>query len=384
VAQQPYEQFLQSQLLAPAGLHHTGYRLPDWSKMNVAHWYNGRNDFGTPLEKPYPSWNLLGNGGILSTTEDMFHWHQALLGNEILSEAAKEKLYTPEHGDYAYGWRVVETAYGRCLQHGGASSYGSSALFRRYVEADVILMMFCNQDYSGEVLMNAIRDQLEALVFGEEVPLPPALPATPPCPMAQFAGEIVLPDGSPIHVSLENGALHLTPSSQAGVNWLLGLSEAETAVYNQIFQQTQIIMAAALTGNTEPLLNSLARREARTPGVLRTWQEMVEEVQPTEMRVLGIRPSLYLDNACEAVTKLTGPEASGWIVSIWRDGQNVGVLLTELTNDNIFTAVAQPITADTLATYHLSYAQPRQFQIVYEGDTICGLVSEQNMMAQKV
>jgi hypothetical protein len=164
----------------------------------------------------------------------------------------------------------------------------------------------------------------------------------------------------------------------------LGLSEAETAVYNQIFQQTQIIMAAALTGNTEPLLNSLARREARTPGVLRTWQEMVEEVQPTEMRVLGIRPSLYLDNACEAVTKLTGPEASGWIVSIWRDGQNVGVLLTELTNDNIFTAVAQPITADTLATYHLSYAQPRQFQIVYEGDTICGLVSEQNMMAQKV
>jgi hypothetical protein len=42
-----------------------------------------------------------------------------------------------------------------------------------------------------------------------------------------------------------------------------------------------------------------------------------------------------------------------------------------------------PITADSLVTYHLSYAQPRHFPVVREGDTICGLVSEQNIMAQK-
>jgi hypothetical protein len=109
----------------------------------------------------------------------------------------------------------------------------------------------------------------------------------------------------------------------------------------------------------------------------------MDEVQPTEMAVLGIRPSLYLENACEAITKFTGPKEAGWYVTIWRDGQNVGVLLIELTNDNIFTAVAQPISADTLVTYHLSYGQPRQFQIEYEGGAVCRLVSEQKIMAQK-
>ncbi|MCA9942888.1 MAG: beta-lactamase family protein [Anaerolineales bacterium] len=381
--QRPYEQFLHEQLLAPAGLQHTGYRLPDWSKMNVAHWYNGRSDFGTTLDKPYPSWNLLGNGGILSTTLDMFCWHQALLGDEILSDAAKQKLYTPDFHDYAYGWRVVETEYGRCLQHNGASSFGSSALFRRYIDANVVLVLFCNQDYNGEVLINAVQDQIEAVIFGEEIPLPPAVPTPPPFSLEEFVGDLVLPDGSIVHVSVENDALHLTPGSQAGVNWLLGLSKAETAVYNQTFRQTQTIMAAALAGNTEPLLASLARREARTPGVLRTWQEVVDEVQPTEMMVLGIRPSLYLPDAYEALIKFTGPEENICFVSIWRDGQNVGVILTELVNDNIFTAVAQPITANTLVTYHLTYTQPRQFQIRIDGDKIRGIISGQNISAQK-
>lgn len=383
VAQQPCEHFLQEQLLAPAGLQHTGYRLPNWSEMDVAHWYNGRSDFGTTLEKPYPSWNLLGNGGILSTTEELFRWHQALLGDEILSQAAKEKMCTPDFQDYAYGWRVVETEYGRCLQHNGASSYGSSALFRRYVDADVVLVLFCNQDYNGEVLISVVQDQIEAVAFAEEILLPPALPANPPCSLEKFTGDFILPDGGAIHILQENGALHLTPASQEGINWLLGLSAAETAVYNQTLQQTQTVMAAALAGDTQPLLNALARREARTPGVLRTWQELVDEVQPTEMTVLGIRPSLYLPDACEAITKFSGPTESGWFVSIWRGGQNVGVLLTELVSDNIFSAIAQPTTADTLVTYHLSYAQPRQFQIVYENDAIRNLVSEQNIAARK-
>ena len=224
VAQQPYEHFLQAQLLAPAGLHHTGYRLPNWSEMNVAHWYNGRNHFGTPLEKPYPSWNLLGNGGILSTTGDMFRWHQALQSDEILSAAAKEKLYTPEQQDYAYGWRVVATENGRCIQHNGASSYGSSALFRRWMDADVALMLFCNTDYNGGLVSGTLEEPLEMLIFGGVVPMRPGMLAERACSLEKVAGDFVLPDGAAIHVAVENEALHLTPASQVGINWLLSLS----------------------------------------------------------------------------------------------------------------------------------------------------------------
>ena len=382
-AQQPYEQFLQEQLFAPARMYCTGYRLPDWSGQTVAHWYAGSNDFGTPLEKTYPSWNLMGNGDMLSTTEDMFRWHTALLGNGILSEAAKQKMYTPELREYGYGWRVVEMEHGRCIQHNGASSYGSSALFRRFVDADVVIMLFCNQDYSGEVLITAVQDQLEARTFGDNLPLPPKLSAVPPHRLAEFTGSYILPGGGAVQISVENEALQLTPTTQEGINWLLGLDAGETAVYNQIYSQTKSIMTAALAGNTEPLLASLANRDARTAGVLRTWQGVVEAVQPESMEVLGIRPSLYLENACEAITKLTGPEESSYFISIWRDGQNVGVLLTELTEDNIFTLIAQPVAPNQLVTYHLTHTQSRRFRVLYEGGSVTGLISEQNIVSKR-
>ncbi|WP_420632018.1 serine hydrolase domain-containing protein [Candidatus Leptofilum sp.] len=387
VAQRPYEQFLQEELFTPAGMLHTGYRLPNWSEMNVAHWYNGRNEFGTPLEKAYPSWNLLGNGDMLSTTEDMFRWHIALQGDGILSAKAKQKMYTPEQREYGYGWRILETENGRCIQHNGASSYGSSALFRRWVDAGVTLMLFCNTDYHGDVLIMTLQDPLEALIFGDEVPSPPKLPASPPVSLAALAGDYQLPDGGLVQAAVQNDALQLTSANQAGLNWLLGLDAVETAIYNQTFSQTEEIMTAALAGDTEPLLASLNDRGRRTPGVLRTWETLGQAIQPTEMTVLGVRPSLYLPDAYEAMTQFSGSAESLCFVTIWRDGQNVGVLLTELANKTIFTAVAQPLTPDSLASYHLAYAQTHPFQILREddtlGDKITGLISEQNILAQR-
>ncbi|MBN2246871.1 MAG: beta-lactamase family protein, partial [Candidatus Aminicenantes bacterium] len=95
VSGQKYEEFMREHLWLPAGMECTGYRLPDWGKKNVAHWYRGEKDNGIPLDKPYPYWNLVGNGGVLSTTEDMLKWHHALLGTKILSSVVKKKMFTP-------------------------------------------------------------------------------------------------------------------------------------------------------------------------------------------------------------------------------------------------------------------------------------------------
>ena len=82
--------------------------------MAVAHWYVGTTDNGTPLEKDYPYWNLLGNGGILSTADDMLRWHDALAGDHILDDEAKALYYAPhvEEGPgagthYGYGWAAL-------------------------------------------------------------------------------------------------------------------------------------------------------------------------------------------------------------------------------------------------------------------------------------
>ncbi|MEV0949415.1 serine hydrolase domain-containing protein [Promicromonospora sp. NPDC050249] len=137
---QDYEAYLAEHLFVPAGMSRTGYRLPDWSKEQVAAQYDAEGkSHGTPLDQPWaddgPYWNLRGNGGLLSTPRDMFRWHVALLGDVVLDEDAKRELFEPrvrEEPDetyYAYGWVVDDPEDPSILWHNGGNgwSYGEIA-----------------------------------------------------------------------------------------------------------------------------------------------------------------------------------------------------------------------------------------------------------------
>jgi CubicO group peptidase (beta-lactamase class C family) len=116
----------------------TGYVLPEWPPDQVAVEYDPRRERqGRPYEHPWaddgPYWNLRGNGGLLSTPRDMFRWHLALEGNEILDQRAKQKLFQPHvreepGGDshYGYGWVILRSEDGRVAWHNGGNgwSYG--------------------------------------------------------------------------------------------------------------------------------------------------------------------------------------------------------------------------------------------------------------------
>ncbi len=168
----PYEQFLSEHLFAPSGMSFTGYRLPDFTGRTVAHWYTGVIDNGIPLDKDYPYWNYIGNGGILSTTDDMLKWHRALMGEQVLSTDAKKKLFTPFLNDYAYGWDVLDTERGTLIQHDGGSMLGCAADFKRFVDSNIVIMLFSN--VSGPELLHrqGVRDKVADIVFGDDVELP--------------------------------------------------------------------------------------------------------------------------------------------------------------------------------------------------------------------
>ncbi len=149
----PYESYLHETFWQPAGMHHTGYRLPDWSKVVMARGVlNYGIDWGSPIDKPWaedgPSWNLRANGGVLSTAEDMYRWHRALLGDAILSEAAKAKMFTPyamvsqqRKLKYGYGWFLTNTDRGtRLIRHDGSNTIFFAAL-RRFVDEDTVIIL---------------------------------------------------------------------------------------------------------------------------------------------------------------------------------------------------------------------------------------------------
>lgn len=157
---QGYESYLAARLFRPAGMTRTGYTLPDWEDAEVAVEYDADGSpRGTPLERPWaddgPYWNLRGNGGILSTARDMYRWHRALIGDDVLDAAARRELFAPhvreapDDSYYGYGWVVMDSEGSGPRWHNGGNgrSYGEIA---REPDGSVFVFWVANQARSDE------------------------------------------------------------------------------------------------------------------------------------------------------------------------------------------------------------------------------------------
>lgn len=148
-----YEKYLAEQLFISAGMKHTGYVLPKWDQLQVAHGYRGDLDGGRPDQQNWsengPYLHLKGNGGILSTAEDLFKWKQALDKDEILSKEAKEKYFkkhVPEdrsgYSYYGYGWAIFpETSKGELIAHNGGNGYFFADFLRFPVSGYTVIVL---------------------------------------------------------------------------------------------------------------------------------------------------------------------------------------------------------------------------------------------------
>ena len=170
VTGQSYDAYLQS-LLRPVGMNHTGYRISDGE---LAHGYDGDRDLGLPMDRPWaedgPYWNLRGNGGLLSTVDDLYRFHTALEDGEILSESARQ-LATTKHTDegnngrshYGYGWALFPAPGGLLVTHNGGDG-GWSADVLRFVDDDKVLIVLSN---TADVEAFDVSMPLAQILFGQ-------------------------------------------------------------------------------------------------------------------------------------------------------------------------------------------------------------------------
>ncbi|MDQ2890342.1 MAG: beta-lactamase family protein [Gemmatimonadota bacterium] len=102
VTGESYDIYVRSAILKPLGLTRTGFLLPGFKSSEIAHGYraDGR-DNGTMLAKPHaadgPYWNLRGNGGMLSTVDDMHTFYTALFESDRLMTPATRALRFNPH-----------------------------------------------------------------------------------------------------------------------------------------------------------------------------------------------------------------------------------------------------------------------------------------------
>ncbi|QQS30476.1 MAG: serine hydrolase [Sphingobacteriales bacterium] len=159
VSGQSYETCLYENLWKPANMEMTGYIRPKFDPNQIARGYDRNDaDWGKPTDKAWgdtaPYRHLTGNGGILSTTEDLYKWHQALMSSKILSAEAKQKLYHPklrnsesETSYYAYGWDVFKTCKNTLrVWHNGTNRI-FYADFMRFIDEQITLISLSNKSH---------------------------------------------------------------------------------------------------------------------------------------------------------------------------------------------------------------------------------------------
>jgi CubicO group peptidase (beta-lactamase class C family) len=198
VSGQTYEQYLYENLWKASGMETTGYSRPNFDTSLIAIGYTKNMAiWGKPTEKKWygkaPYRHLLGNGGILSTSEDMFNWNKSLMTENILSKEAKEKLYHPSiranensNAIYAYGWDVSRTNRNTFrVWHNGTNNI-FYADFMRFIDEKTTLILMSNKTFIGT---DQICFEIAKMIF--EKNYKPTLPKPDNETNQKFTQEIV-------------------------------------------------------------------------------------------------------------------------------------------------------------------------------------------------
>jgi len=88
-----YEEYVSRNLFEPIGLKNTGYRKPNWKSERVVCGFRDEKPWGSVRDfygKTEPSWNLLANGGMMSTVSELNTFFTAIVQDKILPKAEKD------------------------------------------------------------------------------------------------------------------------------------------------------------------------------------------------------------------------------------------------------------------------------------------------------
>jgi CubicO group peptidase (beta-lactamase class C family) len=152
-----YEAYVKENILTPAGMHNTGVEKFNEPIENQTKLYTQKNT----NPKKYSSKNNkikekdrtnLSNrtpgGGFYSTAEDLLKFGQAILNNQLITEASLDMIWTDsglkkEGNPYGMGWFLYgeNPKYGNVYGHGGTQTGASNQLMILPKEDLVIVIM---------------------------------------------------------------------------------------------------------------------------------------------------------------------------------------------------------------------------------------------------
>jgi CubicO group peptidase (beta-lactamase class C family) len=371
-SKQPFETYLKEHIFVPAGMLHTGFHVPD--RELAAHGYLPGGEWGTAFDHPWlpdgPYWNLRGNGGILTTTGDLYRWHLVLQGDTVLSKAEREKLITPfvsqgrmAHASYAYGWAIEKDPKGGLLvSHLGGNLVFESD-FRRYMDANAVIIGSSNStDYS----VISVTPHLENRLFGLPDPEPPSAAPADPALLARRAGVYALPSGDRLRVEAsavgERQRLAITPLGPQAFSLLLAVQDDEDRQgMAERLKKAAEAFDGLRAGNPKPYAELRSQPPAKVgdeaKAALGPWQEKLGTWKSTEVlgnESYGGHPSTYSRLTFEKGSKIAELGWSGMGVELLRVLDTAPPVLFVPQTDGSFASY----DVRTGASVHLTFEEP--------------------------
>jgi hypothetical protein len=124
-----FEGYLRRVPLSQFGMHDTGYTFPVSEHPRIASGRLGRIEWGRPTDKASsPSWNLIGNGGLLSTIPDLLRWRAAfctLLADSCPAPIAVEPSIWSGYGCFLH---QADSELGNVVYHNGDNGVFSATI----------------------------------------------------------------------------------------------------------------------------------------------------------------------------------------------------------------------------------------------------------------
>ena len=153
---------MREEILLPAGVKQIGYALAGWQNKDLAVGYRADGQrWGSPLDHhgaaDGPSWNLRGNGGMLSRAVELSQWYEALFDGKVSGRTALQTFLKNHAGQSR---SVGDTV------HGPAGSNGIFNAFQlSFVEAAFHLTFFTSfAGIQAEKKWADFRDEVFSLV----------------------------------------------------------------------------------------------------------------------------------------------------------------------------------------------------------------------------
>jgi CubicO group peptidase (beta-lactamase class C family) len=169
-----YDNYLQQDVIASIGLRNTGY-MSVYDDARSLRSRSGQTIIAASWGGHAPFWNLIGNGGLISTVEDFIRFRQAfkageIVGPDLVRDAQRKHIAESEARTSFYGYGLVVQdlpELGRTYWHDGGNDI-FSAIWFDLVEQGDILFTAAADSRAGDA-----TDVLRVLVrhlYGVELP----------------------------------------------------------------------------------------------------------------------------------------------------------------------------------------------------------------------